>query len=168
MEPFYKVANVRSEVKDQWNFHVRRDDCGSQVRQHSIFTMCKVLNAIYMNTSLQVQHLSFPASQCCNMNDKGPYKNDAAYLCLWCVCTGTGNIREGWECQKNGRVQHSYSRLQKFTKHAQGFVNCSRELFLVRHEFQKSLKFLANVSSIQRTIDDASEPPHMFGKLLEP
>ena len=32
----------------------------------------------------------------------------------------------------------------------------------------KKLKFLANVSSISRTIDNVSEPRRMFGKLLEP
>ena len=76
-----------------------------------------------------------------------------------CVFTGTRTIHEGCECRENGKVQHSYFRLQKFAKHVQGFVNCSRESFLVRREFQKSLKFLANVSSIPRTIDYASEPP---------
>ena len=45
---------------------------------------------------------------------------------------------------------------------------CLRQSFLVLREFQKLLKFLANVSSILRTLDDASEPPCMFGKLLEP
>ena len=88
-----------------------------------------------------------------------------------CVFTGTWTIHEGCECRKNGKVQHSYFRLQKFAKLVQGqqgFVNCSRESFLVRREFKKSLKFLANVSSIPRTIDNASEPPRMFGELLEP
>ena len=70
--------------------------------------------------------------------------------------------------EKNGKVQHSYFRLQKFAKHAQGFVNCLWESFLVRQEFLKSFKFLANVCSTPRTIDDASEPPRMFGKHLEP
>ena len=68
----------------------------------------------------------------------------------------------------NGTVQHLYFRLQKFTKLVRQFVNCSRESFLVRREFQTSLKFLANISSIPRIIDDASEPPHIFGELLEP
>ena len=66
----------------------------------------------------------------------------------------------------NCQVQHSYFRLQKFAKHARRFVKCSRTSVLVRREFQKSLKFLANVSNIPRTIDDASEPPRMFGELL--
>ena len=51
----------------------------------------------------------------------------------------------------NVENQHSYFRLQNVAKHARGFgsvVNCSRESFFVRPEFQKSLKFLANVSSI--------------------
>ena len=46
---------------------------------------------------------------------------------------------------------HSHFRLQKFAKHARGFgsvTNCSWESFLVRREFQTSLKFFANVSSI--------------------
>ena len=50
-------------------------------------------------------------------------------LFLRCVFTsGTRTIREGCECRQNGKVQHSYFRLQKFVKHARGFgsvVNCN-------------------------------------------
>ena len=53
---------------------------------------------------------------------------------------------------KNGKVQQSYFMLQKIAKPSRGFgsvVNyCSRASFLVRREFQKVLKFLANVSRI--------------------
>ena len=83
------------------------------------------------------------------------------------------NSRRIYECQKNGK--HSYFRLQKFAKHARGFgsiINCLRESYLVRREFQKSLKFLKNDSSIfgrlRQTIEDASEPLRMFGERLEP
>ena len=34
--------------------------------------------------------------------------------------------REQCECRKNGKVQHSYFRLQKFATHARGFVHCSQ------------------------------------------
>ena len=64
---------------------------------------------------------------------------------------GTRTICEGCECRKNCKVQQSYFMLQKIAKPSRGFgsvVNSSRASFLVRREFQKILKFLANVSRI--------------------
>ena len=78
----------------------------------------------------------------------------------------TSSIRDGWVCgtktssikvcfygnannsqrmrvSKNGKVQHSYFRLQKFAKHAQGFgsvVNCSRDVGNVRKKKRRKKK----------------------------
>ena len=44
----------------------------------------------------------------------------------------------------------------------------TREAGNVRYKFQTFLKFPLNKKRFLRTIDDASEPPRMFGELLEP
>ena len=64
---------------------------------------------------------------------------------------GFHGARERCECRKNCKVQKSYFMLQKIAKPLRGFwsvVNCSRASFLVRWDFQKISKFLANVSRI--------------------
>ena len=45
-------------------------------------------------------------------------QNNTAHI--RCVFTGTWTICEGCKCRKDGKFQHSYFRLQKFAKHAQG------------------------------------------------
>ena len=44
----------------------------------------------------------------------------------------------------------------------------TRDAGNVRYKFQTFLKFPPNKKRLLRTIDDASEPPRMFGELLEP
>ena len=93
----------------------------------------------------------------------------------------TGHAKDANVEEKNGKVQHSYFRLQKFAKHARGFVNCSRgfvscsrgfvncsrEPFLNRREF--------HVWNCLRTFPASREQywrrfrtPRMLGELLEP
>ena len=64
------------------------------------------------------------------------------------MCGGSSIVRGGLSIVPRGLNNCS-----------RGPANCLWESFLVRREFFKSLKFLANVSSIPRKIYDSSEPP---------
>ena len=75
-----------------------------------------------------------------------------------CVFMGTWTIREGCECRKTGKVQHSYFRLRKFAKHARGFVSCLRESFFVQWDFFCCWNFLRMFSASREQLMTLPNP----------